>query len=63
MTDEISFSKSLRELEKNYRILALTITGEITDRLNPLKVEENLKKKLHYLSLRIYKSLTGYFCR
>ena len=49
MTDEISSSKSLRELEKNYRILALTITGEITDRLNPLKVEENFKKKITLL--------------
>jgi hypothetical protein len=44
MSDEISPSKSLRELEKNYRILAPTITDEITDRLNPLKVQENLKK-------------------
>ena len=32
MTDEISPSKNLRELEKNCRILALTITDEITDR-------------------------------
>jgi len=39
--DKIIHSKNSRELEKNYRILQLTITNGITDGLNP---SESFKK-------------------
>jgi hypothetical protein len=44
MTDELSPSKSSRELEKNYKILPLTMTDRITDEIGPSKSFRELKK-------------------
>jgi hypothetical protein len=44
MNDEISLSRSFKELEKNYRILSLITTNEITNGLNPTKSSREFEK-------------------
>jgi hypothetical protein len=44
MADELSPSKSSRELKKNYRIFSLTITDEITDEISFSKSFGEFKK-------------------
>jgi hypothetical protein len=46
MIDEISLSKSFRNLEKNYKTLSLTITDGMIDKIIHSKNSRELEKKL-----------------